>query len=31
MTRCERSPVGDSPLPQTKDDVWHEKGEVRLR
>lgn len=22
--RCERSPVGDFPLPQTKEDVWND-------
>ncbi|HDK8417576.1 TPA: protein ninD [Klebsiella pneumoniae] len=25
--RCERSPVGDFPLPQTKEDVWHDEAQ----
>ncbi|WP_137960363.1 protein NinD [Salmonella enterica] len=26
--RCERSPVGNFPLPETKEDVWHDSDEV---
>ncbi|ECS4106898.1 protein ninD, partial [Salmonella enterica subsp. enterica serovar Cubana] len=26
--RCERSPLGNFPLPETKEDVWHDSDEV---
>ncbi|EBW7778199.1 TPA: protein ninD [Salmonella enterica subsp. enterica serovar Saintpaul] len=26
--RCQRSPVGNFPLPETKEDVWHDSDEV---
>lgn len=26
--RCERSPVGDFPLPETKEDVWQDSDEA---
>ncbi|WP_334117803.1 protein NinD [Atlantibacter hermannii] len=26
--RCERTPVGQMPLPQTQEDVWHDSDEA---
>ncbi|UYU05085.1 protein ninD [Serratia marcescens] len=29
--RCERTPIGKMPLPQTQEDIWREASEVQRK